>query len=204
MNPTRLACILLMALLPQTAAAQATKQAPRHDPIQDEKLATELRNRHDRGDGNAAGLLGNLLDQKRISEQRHGSALDWYRKGCKRYDFASCHNIAIAYQRGSRGLTRDPAEAARYYEMAANRGFLNSMYNLAILYAEAEPAIADPREGLKWMLLAQRAATQCPDRALCKQVTQDPHGYRKRLEERLSSRERREVYQLATDWLPQK
>lgn len=204
MNPTRLVCILLLALLPQAATAQATKQAPPRDPQQDEKTAAELRRQYDRGDGGAAGVLGNLLDQKRISEKRHGNALDWYRKGCKQLDLPSCHNVGLAYQRGSRGLQRDPAEAAHYYEMAANRGFINSMYNLAILYAEAEPAAADPREGLKWMLVAQRAATQCPDRALCKQVTQDPHGYRKRLEERLSSRERREVYQLATDWLPKK
>jgi TPR repeat protein len=169
---------------------------------QDERTATELRRKYDAGDGNAAGLIGNLLDQKRISEQRHGSALDWYRKGCQRLDLASCHNIALAYQRGSRGLTRDHGEAVRYYEIGANRGFLNSMYNLAILYAESEPALADPREGLKWMLLAQRAATQCPDRPICKQIAQDPRGYRKRLEDRMTSREMREVYRQAEAWRP--
>jgi TPR repeat protein len=200
MNPQRLACLLLLALLSQYSSAQP----PRHDPQQDEKTAAELRRQYERGDGNAAGRLGNLLDQKRISAQRYGNALDWYRKGCKQLDMASCHNIALAYQHGGRGVERDPAEAVRYYEIAANRAFINSMYNLAILYAESEPAMADPREGLKWMLLAQRAATQCPDRPLCKQVIQDRHGYRQRLEDRLSAGERREVYQKATDWLPPK
>ncbi len=202
MNPQRLAAILLLALLPQAATAQAPKPAARHDPQQDEKTVTELRRKYDGGDGNAAGLIGNLLDQKRVSEQRHGSALDWYRKGCKRLDLASCHNIALAYQRGTRGLKQDAGEAVQYYEIGAKRGFLNSMYNLAMLYAESEPAVADPREGLKWMLLAQRAATQCAERPLCKQVSQDPQGYRKRLEDRMTSREMREVYRQAEAWRP--
>lgn len=198
----RLHCLpVLLALLLATPAVQAQPAKP-HDPKLDEKTATELRKRFEQGDGGAAGVIGNMLGQKRIAETRHGMALDWYRKGCALRDMPSCHNIALAYQEGTRGLKRDPAEAARYYELAANRGFLNSMFNLAILYADHGLTSSVPGEGLKWMLVAQRSATQCPERPLCRLVLKDDKGYVKRLESGLSSRELREAYRLAETWQP--
>lgn len=193
--------LLLPALLfaAQGAGAQPAKQP---DPKQDEKTILELRRRYEQGDGDAALRIGNLIEIRRIPETRHGSALDWYRKGCGLQDISACHNVALAYQRGRGGAERDPSEAARHYEMAANRGFLNSMYNLAALYAETGMPATNPGEGLKWMLVAQRAAAQCPERPLCKTVLQDPRNYRKRLEEQLSSREMREVYRQAGQWQP--
>jgi TPR repeat protein len=180
----------------------AAAQAPKPDPKQDEKLAAELRARADKGDGDAALRLGNLLDLKRVAESRYGTALVWYRRGCELRDLSACHNVALAYQRGGYGLQPDLAEAARYYEKSAERGFINSMYNLAILYADGGLIATDPREGLKWMLLAQRAATQCPERRLCQIVSEDAKGYRVKLEQRLTSRERRETYDRALAWQP--
>jgi hypothetical protein len=76
------------------------------------------------------------------------------------------------------------------------------MYNLAALSAEAKITSLDNREGLKWMLVAQKSAVQCPKNPSCKIVTEDQKGYRSKLEDRLSTKERREAYQLAQDWRP--
>ena len=196
MNSYLRLCMIALLVMPatQTHAAEA------NNPREDQQLAVELKKRYDKGDGDAALRIGNLLAQNRIPAAQYGQPVDWYKKGCKLHDVAACHNVGLAYQKGSYGLQRDLAEAAEYYVRAANRGFLNSMYNLAILYANAEANAADPREGLKWMLVAQKAAAQCPDRKLCKIVTEDQAGYRTRLEARLSSKERREAYKLAENW----
>jgi hypothetical protein len=71
-----------------------------------------------------------------------------------------------------------------------------------VLSAESKISAADNREGLKWMLVAQKSAVQCPESPTCKTVTDDPKGYRKQLESRLSSKEIRETYKLADDWRP--
>jgi hypothetical protein len=200
--PNMTTCRRIIAVAALLIFAGTTCAAETFDSKQDEKLAAELRKRYDKGDGDAALRIGNMLSQKRLPASIYGTPVDWYRKGCKLNDAPSCHNVGIAYQKGLYGLPRDPAEAAEHYLRAANRGFLNSMYNLAILHLESGLIASDPRDGLKWMLVAQRAATQCPDRNICRIVIEDRSGYKTRLEERLSSRERREAYKLAEDWRP--
>lgn len=191
----------LCAMIWATASAQQTAQPPKPDPAQDARYAAELRARASKGDGDAALRLGNLVELKR-APAGYGTALDWYRRGCELRDLSACHNLGLAYQHGRHGLKPDAAEAARFYEQSAERGFLNSMYNLAILYADGGLIATDPREGLRWMLVAQRAAAQCPERRLCQEVTADTRGYRVRLEQKLSSRERRETYERAMAWQP--
>lgn len=172
------------------------------DPKQDEKAAAEFRRKADQGDSDAALQIGNLLARGRIPESRYGTAVSWYKKGCALRSISACHNAGISYENGRNGATRDYAEAAGYYLQAAERAFLPSMYNLAIMIAESKISAMDNREGLKWMLVAQKAAAQCPDISICKTVTADPKGYRTQFEKQLSSREIRETYKMAEDWRP--
>lgn len=74
---SKVIAITILALLP-TLACSATAQ----ETAQAEKSATALRQRAEKGDANAALLLGNLLSQNRISAAKFGNAADWYRKGC--------------------------------------------------------------------------------------------------------------------------
>lgn len=182
--------------------------APAHaagiDPKQDEKAAAEFRRRADQGDSDAALQIGNLLARGRIPESRYGNAVSWYKKGCELRSISACHNAGISYEHGRNGATRDYNEAAGYYLQAAERAFLPSMYNLVVMIAESKIASVDNREGLKWMLVAQKAAVQCPNFAICKNVTADPKGYRAGFEKQLSSREIRETYKMAEDWQPRK
>lgn len=181
-------------------SAPAFGAAP--DPKQDERAAAEFRRKADQGDGDAALQIGNLIARGRLPVSRHGTAIDWYKKGCALRSLSACHNAGASHENGINGANRDYNEAAGYYLQAAERVFLPSMYNLAVMIAESRVSAIDNREGLKWMLLAQKAAAQCPGMALCKAVTDDPRGYRALLEKRLSPAEIRETYRMATEWRP--
>lgn len=197
MNPyTRI--IAAAALL----AAPALSAAAAPDPQQDEKIATELRRKAEQGDGEAALQIGNMLTRGRIPVPRYGTPISWFKKGCALRNLPACHNVGVSYEQGRNGVSQDYAEATTYFLQAAERAFLPSMYNLAVLSAQSKIAMLDNREGLKWMLVAQKAAVQCPESPTCKTVTDDVNGYRKQLEGRLSSKEIRETYKLADDWRP--
>lgn len=172
------------------------------DPKQDEKTATELRRQADTGNAEAALRLGNLLARNRVATARYGNAVDWYKKGCVLNSLSACHNVGASYEYGRNGVKLDNTEAANYYLKSAERAFLPSLLNLAILHADGRVTSLDHRDGLKWMLIAQKAATQCPAAPICKLVLEDPKGYRARLEAPLSADERQEARQLAERWQP--
>jgi len=187
---------LFVMLSAQTPAATPP------DPKQDDKTAAELRQQADRGNAGAALHLGNLLARDRVPAAKYGKAVDWYKKGCTLGDLSACHNAGVSYEYGRNGAKADNTEAANYYLKSAERAFLPSLLNLAILHADGRVQSLDNRDGLKWMLVAQKAAAQCPDRPLCKSVLEDKRGYRARLEAPLSADERREARQLADNWQP--
>ena len=188
------------ALLILAHAATAAVAAP--DPASDGKTAADLRQRADKGDAGAALQLGNLLNRNQGLTATFGHAADWYRKGCALNSLSACHNAGVAYEQGRYGVQRNPAEAANFYLQAAERAFLPSQFNLAALYANAQVTSMDNREGLKWLLVAQKGAAQCADRSVCKFILEDRRGHRARLEAMLSAAERREALQLAEAWRP--
>jgi TPR repeat protein len=199
MPPSRLhgataACLLFLSA--QTPAATAI------DSKQDDKTANELRQKVGKGDADAALRLGNLLVQGKVSTAKYGKPVDWYKKGCTLNNLSACHNTGVSYEYGRNGVSTNYAEAATYYLKSAERAFMPSLLNLAILHADGRVTSLDNRDGLKWMLIAQKAATQCPDMAICKFALEDPKGYRARLEAPLSADERREARQLAERWQP--
>lgn len=193
--PQFIAAAVLLAI-PNLAGAATP------DPQQDEKYAAELRRKVDQGDGDAALQIGNLLTRGRIPAPRYGTPVIWFKKGCTLRSLPACHNVGVSYEQGRNGVNQDYAEAVNYFLQAAERAFLPSMYNIAVLSAESKISSVDNREGLKWMLVAQKAAVQCPESPTCKIATEDAKGYRKQLESRLSSKEIRETYKLAEDWRP--
>jgi len=183
--------------LPAPAFAATTP-----DPAQYEKTATAYRQRADRGDAEAALQLGNLLNRGQVPVAKFGSAADWYKKGCALGNLSACHNVGVAYENGRNGVGRDYAEAATWYLQAAERAFLPSQFNLAALHANSHVTSLDNREGLKWLLVAQKSARQCADKPVCQYILADQPGHRARLEARLSASEQREARQLADAWQP--
>ena len=103
------------------------------------------------------------LRSSRIRHLRYGTPITWFKKGCTLRSLPACHKVGVSYEQGRNGVNQDYAEATSYFLQAAERAFLPSIYNLAVLSAESKISAADYREGLKWMLVAQKSAVQCPE-----------------------------------------
>ena len=196
-GPLFLLAMLALALIPPAARGAAAA-----DAALAEKTAIAYRESADKGDADAALRLGNMLSRGSVPVEKFGSAASWYKKGCALGSISACHNAAVSHQYGSNGVNRDDLEAATYYLKAAERAFLPSQINLAILHASGRVTSQDHREGLKWLLIAQRSAAQCTDNPLCRSILEDRHGHRRRLEAQMSERELRETRDLAEAWRP--
>lgn len=57
--------------------------------------------------------------------------------------------LALMYERGN-GVTKDVAEAAKWYRAAAEQGFAKAQTNLGICYRNGEGVTRDYAEALKW------------------------------------------------------
>jgi localization factor PodJL len=63
------------------------------------------------------------------------------------------HNLAIAYAQGL-GLAKDEAKAAEWFTRAAERGYIDSAFDLAVLYERGEGVPQDLKQALKWYGIA--------------------------------------------------
>jgi TPR repeat protein len=189
--------IAALAVLPASAAAPSDLKQTQID-----KTAAELRKRADTGDAGAALKLGLLISRNEVPASRFGEAVEWFAKGCEAGSPHACHNVGVSYENGRNGVAKDDAQAATYYAMAANQGFMPSQLNLGALYANDRVFPSDHVEGMKWLLLAQLAAARCADQPLCNSVLEDRHGIRARMEARLSAAERSTAREQAMAWKP--
>ncbi len=169
MHPIR--SILVLAAL--TLAPTAVHSATATDAALAEKTASAYRRSAEQGDADAALRLGNMVSRNTVPAEKFGTASDWYVKGCALGSLSACHNAGVAYQFGRNGVKRDYYEAAKYYLKAADRAFLPSQINLVVLYANGQVISQDHREGLKWMLIAQKSAMQCVDNPACCSILDD-------------------------------
>jgi len=93
------------------------------------------------------------------------------------------NHLGLCYEYGS-GVPVDYAKAAAWYRSAAEHESLIALYNLGALYAKDRIAPADDIEGLT--LLREAAERAVGDDPLARYVRQDPSGYARRLEQRMS------------------
>jgi TPR repeat protein len=153
------------------------------------------------GNGLAALKLG-LLVGYYVSPETYGQAAEWYRTACDRGVLEGCHNLGVLYEYGNRGVVKDLKEAFRYYLLAAERGYMQSQYNLASMYSNDYIQPRNDVEGYKWFLLAQKAAEKCRSRSVCKWVLDDSPHHGRTLQERLTVEDIRRARNLADQWRP--
>ena len=152
----------------------------------------------EQGDASAALKLGLLLSEKSVPN--YGAAGEWFIKACNLENLAGCHNAGVAYEYAKHGLPQDYTQAARYYRIAAERGYMQSQYNLGSLYSNSH-ADGDI-EGLTWLLVSQRSARGCSGQALCKWVLEDPPGHIRRLRQRMSVEAIKAAEDQSVAWKP--
>ncbi len=132
----------------------------------------------------------------------YGTASTWFLKSCQLGSVTGCHNIGVGYENAEHGLQKNYLEAARFYRVAAERGYMQSQYNLGSMYANRY--LSDDVEGLKWLLLSQKAASSCLGQPLCKWVRDDPPGHVAKLTGRMSAVEIQAAEAQAAAWHPQR
>jgi TPR repeat protein len=66
------------------------------------------------------------------------------------------YNLGVGYEKGE-GVPQDPAEAAKWYRLAADQGYARAQYNLGVCYAHGAGVPQDHAEAVKWY---RKAAAQ--------------------------------------------
>ena len=148
------------------------------------------------GDAVAALKLGSLVAQGKVSG--YGVAGDWFSKACDLGSLAGCHNVGVSYEYAKHGLSTNYPAAVQFYRRAAERGYMQSQYNLGSLYANNH--LTDDVEGLKWMLISERSARKCLPNPGCKWTSEDPPGHMARLRKRMTDGDIRLAEQQAEVW----
>lgn len=75
-------------------------------------------------------------------------------------DLGAIHGIGYRYDFGQGGLTKDEAEAVRWYRRAADGGYAASMYNLGVSYANGQGVAVDEAEAARWYRKAAEAGDE--------------------------------------------
>ena len=156
------------------------------------------------GDSIAALKLGLLLEEGDVKTDDFGTPTFWYERACNLGSLPGCHNLGVSYEYGKNGVQADMMKAREFYLKAAERGYMQSQYNLASLYSNHYIEPADDAEGYKWMLLAQQSAKKCEEVSICRWILEDPPGHKARLEGRLNKNQIKEAEALADSWNPQR
>jgi hypothetical protein len=167
-----------------------------------EQAADLYRRGAEQGDASAALKLGLLVDAGEANSEMFGSSGLWFIRACDLGDNTGCHNAGVGFEygrEGSAGLDKNLNKARDYYLRAAERGYMQSQYNLGSLYANQY--FADDIEGLKWLLLSQKNAQSCVSTPLCKWVLNDPPGHIKQLRQRMSAVDVVRAERMMSEWV---
>lgn len=62
---------------------------------------------------------------------------------------AAQFNLGVMYAKG-RGVTKDEAEAARWYRSAAEQGHIGAQFNLGVIYEDGRGVKRDDAEAARW------------------------------------------------------
>lgn len=174
--------VLLLGLLVAGCSTTPGDAASRSGHPQ--QAAELYRRGAEQGDAAAALKLGLLVEQGSVSTDQFGTSGRWYLKGCDLGNEIACHNAGVGYEYGQGGLDKTYESARSYYRRAADKGYMQSQYNLGTLYSNKY--FADDVEGLKWLLASQATAQSCSKNELCQWILRDPPGHIAKIKARMS------------------
>lgn len=149
-------------------------------------------------DAKAANKLGLLISNNYISSTQYGPAIKWFMLACKSGNLAGCHNSGNGFEYGQFGAKKSYNQAKYYYSLAANKGYIQSQYNLGSLYSNHY--IHNDVEGLKWMLIAYNGANSYSSCTVCQWILKDPPRHRATLMKRMTKNQINQAEQLANAW----
>jgi len=192
------AFIFFVVLIPLVVSCSTTPGDAAYRGGHPKQAANLYRQGADQGDKAAALKLGLMLSEGKASSANYGSAIKWYERACELGSDAGCHNSGNAYEYGQAGVNKNYKKAREFYTLAAEKDYMQSQYNLGSLYSNQY--FKNDIEGLKWMLIAEKAANNCSNIPLCQWVQKDPPGHRAKLMARMSQNDITESQQQANEW----
>jgi TPR repeat protein len=143
-------CVAIPNIHAQTNAALASV------PIK--SLSVEkLRHKADEGNSAAQCALGDLFVTGVGVEKSDAEAIKWYRKAAEQGDATGQVVLAINYEQGRGGLTKNYDEAAKWYRKAAEQGNAQGQVGLGTLLRMGQGLIKNYDEAVKWF---RKAADQ--------------------------------------------
>jgi hypothetical protein len=196
--------IFLLLVLWACAGCSTTPEDGALKAGQMEKAAELYAQGAELGDADAALKLGMLVSNGTITDPRYGTAFKWYLRACELGSRPGCHNVGVCFQEGKHGVEKSFQKAHEYYLKAAERGYMQSQYNLANLYAVGDITPPDDVEGLKWMFLTRKAAEDCKGVTLCDWILQDPGNRLAMFRNRMSEEQIKEAEERAREWKEKK
>jgi len=107
----------------------------------------------DAGEGQAWYVLGVVYANEMGVEVDFDKAVGYWRKGAEAGD-ADCQTaMGMLYQAGDKipsGIEADPAEAAKWYRMAADQDHTEAIQHLAVMYGGRMGLEENEEEALRW------------------------------------------------------
>lgn len=97
--------------------------------------------------------LERLYDDEGCTPKLKHEILGWYLSGAELDIKSAMNELGLIYEYGKM-VPQDFSIAAHYYELAANKGYKISQYNIALLYAKGLGVIKNPKTAYFWALLA--------------------------------------------------
>lgn len=194
--------VLSIIFLPLVISCSAVPGDAAYRAGHPEQAADLYKQGADQGDSSAALRLGLLISEGKVSTADYGDAIKWYKRSCKLGNNTGCHNAGNAYEYGKKGANKDYNKAREYYSLAAERGYMQSQYNLGSLYSNQY--IKNDLEGSKWMFIALNTANNCLNIPLCQWVQEDPPGHREKLQGRMNNIQIEKAKESANAWKAKK
>jgi len=145
------------------------------------------------GHAGAQNSLGSMLQ----ADKRYVEALTWYQRGAAQGNAQATSNLAYLYDLGL-GVAQDRKEAARLYEVSANLGWAEAMWNLANMYGAGQLGAVDLVTACAWTVRARRYANPTQVTLISRVDQVLP-----KVERTLSRAQYEECRQQGEGWVPQ-
>jgi TPR repeat protein len=112
----------------------------------------------------AMNQLAQILAEGTIVARNDAKANELFMQAASLGHLPAYNNLGLRSAKGIGRPAPDPLDASEWFRLAADQGFAESQFNLAVMYVNGDGVKRDLVEGYKWMTLAMKqghqAATQ--------------------------------------------
>ena len=102
------------------------------------------------GDATSGYYLARMLELGLGVEPDAIAAVRLYRQAAQGGEVKALNRVALMYYRGESGVAQDYPEAARLFDLAAEQGDRNALFNLGKLYLAGEGVEQDPARAMSY------------------------------------------------------